>query len=90
MRDAVCAEVASCGRSLQLMCPDIVVWIPNNTWVSAPHAYTVQNTLVQSRSRHFMSKHCGGQMSGNRHGSTAVDAVGWRLEALVTNAKHVE
>ena len=38
------AHVASCGGSLQLMCPDI----KNNTWVSAPHANTaVQNTLVQ-------------------------------------------
>ena len=48
MRDAVCAQVASCGRSLQLMCPNVVMWIPNNTLVSAPHAYVVvQNTVVQ-------------------------------------------
>ena len=33
-----------------------------------------------------MSKRCGGQMSGNRHGSSAVDDVDSRLEALVTNA----
>ena len=29
-------------------------------------------------------------MSGNRHGSSAVDDVDSRLEVLVTNAQHVE
>ena len=40
MRDAVCAEVASCGRSLQLMCPDIVIWLPNHMGIRAARVHS--------------------------------------------------
>ena len=46
---------------------NIVTWIPNHTFAHAPHAY--------------MSKRWDGQLSGNEHGSSAINDVYLKLEA---------
>ena len=76
---------ASCGRSFQLMCPDI------KTTHGYPRRTRTQQCKIRWCSGVDLQQSCEAfhvqAMNGNRHGSSAVDDVNRSLEALVTNAE---